>query len=418
MDIPGRRGILGAMASDHEIIILGGGIVGPSLALALVAAGRDVALVDAAPEGGDAGSDGRVYALGVGSWRMLRALGLWPALAGDAQPIMAVKVAEARPGRAPAPVGLDYDAAELEAGVFGQMVGDRALRAALAGALEGQGGLRLIRGRRGVDHHADDGGVEVTLDDGQRLRAGLLVAADGRRSATAARAGNRYFRRDYAQSAITAPVAHERPHEATAHQIFFPGGPLAILPLTGNRSSIVWSLPRDQAAALMALDEAGFTAALAPRFGGFLGRIALAGPRQSFPLTLSLAHDPTGPGLALIGDAAHGLHPIAGQGLNLGLRDAAALAEVAVAALRRGEDIGTPGVLERYRAWRRFDNAAFATATDATNLIFAVDLPGLRPLRGLGLALADRVGPLRRALMAEAAGLAGDVPRLLRGEAL
>jgi 2-octaprenyl-6-methoxyphenol hydroxylase len=260
--------------------------------------------------------------------------------------------------------------------------------------------------------------VTVTLRSGRRIAAALLVAAEGRGSATARRAGIVWRGWSYGQTALVATVAHERPHGGVAHQLFLPGGPLAILPLTRQRASIVWTERDPLGAAAAALPDAAFMAALRPRFGDFLGEITLAGPRHAYPLALALAEDYVAPRLALVGDAAHGVHPIAGQGLNLGLRDVAALAEVLAEARRRGEDIGAPDVLLRYRRWRRFDATALALGMDAVNRLFSNDLPPLRLMRDLGMAAIDRLPGLRRAFIREAAGLSGDQPRLLAGRAL
>jgi 2-octaprenyl-6-methoxyphenol hydroxylase len=281
-------------------------------------------------------------------------------------------------------------------------------------------GLTHIPATRVVAEAAGAARTTVTLSDGRAITARLLVAADGRRSGLAERAGIRRQGWGYGQTALVACVSHERPHQGIARQVFLPGGPLAILPLQGNRSSIVWS--EAEAARIAALDDAGFLAVLRPRFGPDLGEIALAGPRFTYPLSLSLAERYVAPRLALVGDAAHGVHPIAGQGLNLGLRDVAALAEVLVEARRRGEDIGAADVLARYQGWRRFDSTTLALGMDTVNRVFAADNPLLRLGRDLGMALVQAVPPLRRGFIRQAAGLTPPpgtpMPRLLQGRPL
>jgi 2-octaprenyl-6-methoxyphenol hydroxylase len=246
----------------------------------------------------------------------------------------------------------------------------------------------------------------------------LLVGSDGRKSGTAARAGIKRSGWDYGQTALVCAIRHELPHHGIAHQFFMPPGPLAILPLTGNRSSIVWSERHATAAEINAMDDGAYLQALRPRFGDFLGEIALEGARFAYPLNLTIADSFIRDRLALVGDAAHGMHPIAGQGLNAGLRDIGALAQTLTLAARRGEDIGTQLVLERYQQWRRFDTATLAMATDLVNKLFSNDNPLLRLGRDLGMGVVGAIPGLRRNFVREAAGLTGDLPRLMQGKAI
>ncbi|MBM9593711.1 FAD-dependent monooxygenase [Roseitranquillus sediminis] len=404
------------MSYDADVLIAGGGLVGGTLALALTSAGLDVILIDPAPEAGGAGFDGRSSALALTSQRLLKALGVWARLADDAQPILQIKVTDGRAGEAPSPFALEFDHAEIEEGPMGYMAENRHLRFAIASTVA-ESPVRAIAA--GVTAQSTDGaGVSANLADGRRLRGRVLIGCDGRDSGTARRAGIRHVGWRYLQSALICAVRHERPHGGVAHQFFMPEGPLAILPLTGNRSSIVWSQPHAQAARVMALDEAGYLAALRPRFGGFLGEIALEGERYTYPLSLSLAQHFVAPRVALAGDAAHVVHPIAGQGLNAGLKDVAALAQVLAEARRRGEDVGAPDVLARYQTWRRFDVTALAVATDAFNRLFSNDNPLLRFGRDIGMGLVNALPGARRGAIREAAGLTGDLPRLLQGRPL
>lgn len=405
------------MDPGSDILIVGGGLNGPALALALAQGGFRVTVIDALPAAtrAEAGFDGRAYALAAASQRMLAVLGLWPALAAEAQPILRIVAADGRPGEGASALHLAFDHAEIEDGPMGFMVEDRHLRPALIAAMAAEPRITHLAPARVVAQETAGAVARVRLEGGEELQGRLLVGADGVASGTAARAGIGRRGHDYGQTALVCAVAHERPHGGSAYQLFLPGGPLAILPLCGGRSAIVWSERRALAEAVAALDDAGFLAALRPRFGGFLGGIRLQGARHAYPLALSLAERIAAPRLALIGDAAHGIHPIAGQGLNLGLRDAGALAEVLTVARRRGEDPGAADVLERYARWRRFDTLALALATDGFNRLFSNDNPVLRGVRDLGLAAVSALPGLRRAFIREAAGLAGDVPRLLRG---
>ncbi|MGY6410906.1 MAG: FAD-dependent monooxygenase [Alkalilacustris sp.] len=405
------------MEHDADVLIVGGGLNGPLLGLALVRAGLRVGVVDALPVARRAAEDfdGRSYALALASVRMLKALGLWAAVDADAQPILAVRAADGRPGEAPSPLHLSLDHAEIEEGPLGAMVEDRHLRRALLAAMEAAPGLTHHAGTRVVAQEVGPAGVTLRLEGGGVLRGRLLVGCDGRDSGTARRAGIRRVGWRYGQTALVCAISHEKPHQGVAQQVFLPGGPLAVLPLTQNRSSIVWSEAEAVAAGIAGLDDAGYLAALKLRLGDGFGAIGLVGKRWAYPLSLSLATRFVGERLALAGDAAHGIHPIAGQGLNLGFRDVAALAEVLTEAQRRGEDIAAPAVLARYQTWRRFDATAMAMATDGFNRLFSNDNGLLRGLRDLGMGMAGSVPALRRAFMRQAAGLTGDVPRLLQG---
>ena len=299
---------------------------------------------------------------------------------------------------------------------MGFMLEDRHLYRAFLGAMAVQPGLTLISGERVVAHAAEGPGVQVTLASGQTLRARLLVGCDGRGSGVATNAGIKRVGWGYDQTALVTAVWHERPHEGVAQQFFMPSGPLAILPLTGgHHSSIVWSEEAKAAEAIQALDDAAYLEALRPRFGAFLGEITLAGARFTYPLSLSLAQSYVAPRVALVGDAAHGVHPIAGQGLNLGLRDVAALAQVLVEAARRGEDFGASDVLERYQRWHRSDATLLALGMDTVNRLFSNDNPMARLGRDLGMGVVNAIPGLRRGFMRQAAGLSGDLPRLLAG---
>ncbi|MFN3147085.1 MAG: FAD-dependent monooxygenase [Paracoccaceae bacterium] len=418
MDNPASRGIVHPM-ERYDVIIIGGGLNGTSLALALGRAGLATLLADPVPEPdrADPGFDGRSYALSHASCRLLRALDLWPALAPQAQPILDIKVTDGRPGEGPSPLMLEFDHAEIEEGPMGWMVEDRYLRRALLAALDEIPNVTR-RTTRAVTQEVSDTTASVTLDDGSTPAAAMIVGADGMTSPTARRAGIRRLEWSYGQTGLVCAIAHEKPHHGTAHQFFMPAGPLAILPLSGNRSSIVWTERTPEAARIGALDDAGYLDALRPRFGSFLGEIALDGARFSYPLLLSVAQRFSAPRLALIGDAAHRLHPLAGQGLNAGLKDVAALAEVLADARRRGEDIGRQDVLDRYQTWRRFDTATLALATDTFNRLFSNDNPLARAVRDIGLGAVNAMPPLRRAFIREAAGLTGDLPRLLQGRPL
>jgi 2-octaprenyl-6-methoxyphenol hydroxylase len=406
------------MDNEADILIAGGGLNGPALALALAQGGLRVVVVDArpAPSRAEAGFDGRAYALAIASKRLLQGVGVWDRVAEKSQPMRKIKASDGHAGVGASPFHLAFDSDEIEEGPMGFMLEDRFLYAGFLAAMEEAPGVTLISGETVVAQEVGPQGVVVTLASGRRLSARLLVGCDGRGSGVALRAGIRRQGWGYGQTALVTAIAHERDHEGVAHQFFMPSGPLAILPLPGgHHSSIVWGETDANAAAIQALDDAGYLAALRPRFGDFLGEISLAGTRFTYPLSLSLAERFVDDRVALVGDAAHGVHPIAGQGLNLGLRDVAALAEVVILARRRGEDIGGAVVLEAYQRWRRFDATALALGMDAVNRLFSNDNPLLRLGRDLGMGLVSALPGLRRGFIRQAAGLQGELPRLLQG---
>ncbi|MCF1710567.1 FAD-dependent monooxygenase [Tabrizicola sp. J26] len=408
------------MAYDSDILIVGGGLNGPALALALAQGGLTVTVIDArpAPTRAEKGFDGRAYALAIASKRLLTVLGVWPQVAAYSQPILKIKASDGLAGQGAAPFFLTFDAAEIEEGPMGFMLEDRFLYSAFLDAMTTTPGITLLSGETVTQQETTSNGASVTLASGRRMSGRLIVGCDGRGSGTATRAGIRRHGWGYGQTALVTAIAHDLPHHGIAHQFFMPEGPLAILPLPGNVSSIVWSERDDIARQIQALSDDEYLAALRPRFGDFLGEIRLAGERFTYPLSLSLAEKFVLPRLALVGDAAHGVHPIAGQGLNLGLRDVAALAEVLVEASRRGEDIGAIDVLERYQVWRRFDSTILALGMDTVNRLFSNDNPFLRAGRDIGLGLVNAMPSLRRGFIRQAAGLAGDLPRLLAGQAI
>ncbi|KJZ19487.1 UbiH/UbiF/VisC/COQ6 family ubiquinone biosynthesis hydroxylase [Loktanella sp. S4079] len=401
---------------DTDIIIVGGGLNGPALALAAAQAGFAVTIIDSLPidRRKRPDFDGRSYALALSSKRLLQGIGVWDAVADDAQPMLEIKVTDGRAGEGPSPWMLHFDHAEIEEGPMGFMVEDRHLRRAFLDAMAAEPLITQLSKETVVSQMVDQARASVTLASGKVITGQVLIGSDGRRSGTAERAGIKRTGWGYGQTAVVCAVAHEKPHGGIAHQFFMPAGPLAILPLTENRSSIVWSETDARAAELAAMNDADFLEALRPAFGSFLGEISLTGARFTYPLGLTLADSFIADRVALVGDAAHGLHPIAGQGLNAGLRDVAALAQVLSEAHARGEDIGNPQVLGRYQQWRRFDTTTLAIATDTFNRLFSNDNPLLRGLRDLGMGAVNAVPALRRNFIREAAGLTGDLPDLMR----
>ena len=400
---------------ETDVLIVGAGMVGLTLAMAVSGAGFSVVLVDRARREALTAPtyDGRVSAVAASSRDVFATLGLWEAIAPEAQPILEIRVSDAD-----SPLFLHYDFQDAGDRPLGFIVENRVMRTVLFDCVGGLAGAHVVGGRTVATLDCGPVWATATLDDGTRLRARLAVAADGRNSTLRTAAGIDVTTWRYPQTGIVCTVGHERPHRGIAQERFLPAGPFAILPMTGSRSSIVWTERADLAPTLMELDDVSFAEELAIRFGDYLGRLDVHGPRFAYPLSLVHARQYTANRLALVGDAAHSIHPIAGQGLNIGLRDVAALAEVVTDALRLGLDPGTSSALERYVRWRRPDNLAMLVVTDGLNRLFSTDHAPIRLARDLGLAAVNRAPPLKRLFMRHAMGLAGDLPKLARGERL
>jgi 2-octaprenyl-6-methoxyphenol hydroxylase len=407
-------------AQRIDVLIGGAGFAGLALAIALrQGLGPSFSVTVADPALTGAAKDGRASAIVAAARRLFETIGVWQKV--EAQPILDMVVTDSRLSDVVRPVFLTFEGDVGPGEPFAHMIENAALLAALVEKAKDEG--VTLRTAAVADLAFTNDRVSVRLSDGDTLAAGLLIAADGARSAIRERAGIASQGFSYGQSAIVATVAHERDHRGRAEEHFLPAGPFAILPLkrdpsVGHRSSIVWTEQAHEAARIVALPDAEFHAELERRFGLHLGEIRVLGPRRVHPLGLSVARTFIADRLALVGDAAHVIHPIAGQGLNMGLKDVAALAEVIVDAARLGLDPGSLAVLERYQRWRRFDTVAMGVATDGLNRLFSNQSDVLRLVRDLGLGVVDRLPALKHLFIREAAGLVGEVPKLLRGEAL
>jgi 2-octaprenyl-6-methoxyphenol hydroxylase len=406
------------MSVQRGIVIGGGAFAGLALALALrQGLGPDLPIIVADPALGTRPSrDPRATAIVAACRRLFEAVGVWDQVSGGAQPILDMVVTDSKLEDAMRPVFLTFSGNVEPGEPFAHMVENRYLIDALVERATAEG--IDLRGLAVADFSASNAGVDVTLSDGSVIAAHLLVAADGARSKLRERAGIATHGWDYNQSGIVVTVGHDRDHQGRAEEHFLPAGPFAILPLTGKRSSLVWTEKRAEAARIVALGEEEFHGELERRFGLHLGEVKALDKPRAFPLGYFVARSFIGERLALVGDAAHVIHPIAGQGLNMGLKDVAALAEVVVDAARLGIDPGQVDVLERYQRWRRFDTMAMGFATNSLNFLFSNESTLLRTVRDIGLGLVDRAPPLKGMFIRQAAGLAGEVPRLLRGEAL
>jgi len=398
-----------------EVIIVGGGLVGATLAYSLANVGMKVTVLDRGdPQSWlDDSFDGRASAVALASQRYLEAIGLWSDMAPHACAIKDIRVSEAHQ-----PFFLHYDHRDLGDEPFGYMVENRHIRRSLYSAINQNENISILAPIEidSIDRGANQ--VSVALKNNTVIHAPLLLAADGRRSRIRAQAGIRVTQWQYKQTGIVCTVKHEKPHHQIAHEHFLPAGPFAILPLQGNNSSLVWVEDDKLAPMILALEEKEFLEELEKRFGSFLGKLEVVGPRWSFPLSLQHAHRYAANRLALVGDAAHGMHPIAGQGLNLGWRGAAALTEIIYDARKLGLDYGLETVLENYERWRRFDNTLMLGMTDGLNRLFSNNIGPLKFMRDVGLAIVNQLPPLKKIFMGSAMGLSGDVPKLMRGENL
>ena len=399
-----------------DVIILGGGLVGLALAAALDSSGLSCAVIDPGnpADRGDAAFDGRTSALSSSSKRMFDTVGISDHFPVPGCPIRKIQVSDGL-----APGGLCFDPGEGDDEPLGWMNENRHLHAALLARAAAGSRIAQHWQRRAATIDRGEFGVTVTLDDGTLLAAPLLVAAEGRNSPTREAAGIRLAKWKYEHAAIVSTLRHERPHGNIAYEIFYPAGPFALLPMTddadGHRSAIVWSVDERDAKGMLSLADAAFAAEAEATMGGFLGSISMLAPRSSYPLGFHHAARITDRRLALVGDAAHGIHPIAGQGVNLGYRDAAALAQVLVEGARLGLDLGDAQLLARYQRWRGLDTFMVAAATDGLTRVYGVPGRTASAVRRLGMGLINRVAPLKDRMMAEARGTSGDLPLLLRG---
>lgn len=400
---------------DTDVIILGGGLVGATLALALDAHGLTSIVIDPADPAVmlAPGFDGRASAIASASGRMLDAIGIGAVLAGHGCAIRHIRVSD---GLEPGKLDFRPDAGD---GALGTMYENKRLRTALFEAASAAKHVDLRMQTRAVDVVRGPAGVTATLDSGATVTAPLLIAAEGRNSPTREAAGIAVARWQYDHAAIVGAFHHEYPHEDIAYEIFYPSGPFALLPLPddeiGHRSAIVWSVKGEDGPAMMKLGDRAFLAEATKRMGGFLGELTAPSPRASYPLGFHHAARVTAERLVLVGDAAHGIHPIAGQGLNLGLRDVATLAEVLVEGKRLGLDLGDPALLERYQRWRGLDTFMVAAATDTLTRLFGIPGKTASAVRRFGIGAVDKVPPLKNRFMAEARGETGTLPKLLQG---
>lgn len=400
-----------------DILIAGGGFAGLALAIALRQGSDGFFRVTVADPALDRTADDlRASAIAAAARRLFETIGVWQQIEDGAQPILDMVVTDSKADAALRPTFLTFDG-EIEPGEpFAHMIENSAMTKALLDKAREEGVELIAAAVTGFSH--ETGRVNAALSGHSMRSARLLVAADGARSAIREQSGIATHGWNYDQSGIVTTVAHERDHEGRAEEHFLPAGPFAILPLKGRRSSIVWSEAKDEAARIVALPDEEFHAELEKRFGLHLGDIAVIGPRRAYPLGLFVARSFIAERIALVGDAAHVIHPIAGQGLNMGLRDIAALAEAVIDAARLGIDIGALSVLERYQRWRRFDTMAMGAATDGLNRLFSNNSDVLRLARDVGLGVVDRLPNLKEFFIREAAGVTGEVPKLLKGEAL
>ena len=406
---------------ETEVLIVGGGLVGAAQAIALAEVGISVTVVDMMDPaiGQDSGFDGRASAIALATKRVLEGVGVWQRLGDDPAPILDIRVSDG-----PSLMFLHYDHQTLGDEPLGFMVENRHMRRALVERLGEMDGVSYLAPAQINEMERSPSGVLATLADGRQIKTRLAIAAEGRRSPTREKAGIRVTSWSYDQTAIVCTVRHQESHDFVAHEHFLPAGPFAILPLggdasnPGNMSSIVWTERSELAPAILGLDEEEFKMEFDRRFGDFLGETEIIGPRWSYPLSLQFARKSVDTRLVLIGDASHGMHPIAGQGLNMGLRDVAVLAEVVIDAKRLGLDIGAGDVLARYESWRRFDNTMMLAATDGLNRLFSNNIPPVRLARDIGLAIVNKIPPLKKTFMRHAMGLVGELPRLMRGEPL
>jgi 2-octaprenyl-6-methoxyphenol hydroxylase len=403
-----------------DVVIVGAGLIGGVLSVALARHGVKTAVIDRTDPAAMIlpSFDGRASAVAFGGQRLLQTLGIWAHVANQSEPIREIRVSDGS-----APFFLHYDHREIGSDPLGAMAENRHLRSAIAVEMRALSHMLTIitpANVTGMSQTTDD--ITLQLGTGQTVTAKLAISAEGRGAKLRELAGIGVTGWTYPQVAIVATIGHARPHDGIAHERFLPAGPFAILPLPDengvHRSSLVWTEHAERAAGYLALPEADFVAEIDERVGGFLGALSLIGPRFSHPLGLQFAARYGKGRLALAGDAAHGIHPIAGQGLNLGLRDVAALAEIVVDAMQLGLDPAHPDGMARYQRWRRADNLLMAGVTDALNRLFSNDVMPLRVARDLGLGAVNRIAPLKRFLMRHAMGTVGDLPRLMRGEAL
>ncbi|TCL72839.1 ubiquinone biosynthesis hydroxylase [Rhizobium sp. BK251] len=403
----------------QDMLVVGGGYVGLAVAVAVKQAAPhlDVTVADGAPKGAWE-KDLRASAIIAAATRMLQVFGIWDEIHPEAEPITRMIVTDSKTGDPVRPVFLTFDGEVRDGEPFAHMIPNSVIVGALRRACE-RLGIEIRQGIAATNFTAGEVSVSTTFSDASAIESRLLVACDGVRSRLRDMAHIKTVSWDYGQSGIVVTVEHERPHNGCAEEHFLPSGPFAILPLKNNRSSLVWTERAADAERLVASDDLVFEEELERRFGHKLGALHVVGDRRAFPLGLTLARDFVAPRFALAGDAAHGIHPISGQGLNLGFKDVAALAETIVEADRLGLDIGSVNVLERYQTWRRFDTFRMGVTTDVLNRLFSNDVTPLRVVRDFGLGLVDRLPGLKSYFIGQAAGTAGrGSPRLLTGQAI